>query len=63
MNSITKLFTKPQASQLAQQELEDAKIDLLAAERMRDYYIKLAEFYRLRIDTLTTQTNQAKETI
>lgn len=46
-------FRKPSAEMLAQRELDDCKRDLLDAQRMRDYYMKIAEFQEVRINRLT----------
>ena len=46
-------FRKPSAEMVAQIELDDCKRGLLEAQRMRDYYMKIAEFHEVRINRLT----------
>lgn len=47
------LYRHPSAEVLAQREMEECRRDLLHAERMRDYYAKMAEFNKVRITQLT----------
>lgn len=50
---IMTLYRPPSAEVLAQREMEECRRDLLSAERMRDYYAKMAEFNKVRIIQLT----------
>lgn len=53
MKYLIDAFRKPSAEVLAARELDDCKRDLLEAQRMRDYYMKIAEFQEVRINRLT----------
>jgi hypothetical protein len=55
LSTIINMMRKPTANVLAARELDDARRDLLQAQRHRDYYQKLAEFHALRIDRLRNQ--------
>lgn len=50
---IIGMYRQPSAEVLAQREMEECKRDLLSAERMRDYYAKMAEFNKVRLSQLT----------
>jgi len=54
-------WRKPSAEELAQRELDDARRGLLEAQRHRDYYAKTAEFYQVRINSLTKQLREAND--
>lgn len=53
MNRLIDLWRTPSADELAQREMEECRRDLLNAERMRDYYAKMAEFNKVRITQLS----------
>lgn len=54
-------FHPPSAEELAQRELDDDKRSLLEAQRQRDYFTKMVEFYDMRVRTLTSQLKKAAE--
>ena len=58
---ILELFRKPSAEVMAQRELEDAKRMLLEAQRSKDYYTKMVEFYDTRIRSLNMSIKKANE--
>lgn len=52
ITTFTQPFRKPDADELAQRELEDSRRELMVAQRMRDYYIKMVEFHEMRVASL-----------
>lgn len=46
-------FATVDADTTARNELDAARVGLLEAQRQRDYYAKMAEFYEVRITALT----------
>lgn len=57
---IMETLRPPSAEVLAQRELESSRRGLLEAQRNRDFYSKMAEFYAVRIDRLTTQLKECE---
>lgn len=47
------LFRKQSAETIARSELDEAQRGLIEAQRMRDYYTKIAEFHEVRIRSLS----------
>lgn len=62
IRSLTSLFRKPSAEELAQRELDEAKRCLLESQRARDYHAKICEFYVTRINSLTKQLRDCNDT-
>ncbi len=54
------LFRKPSAEVLAQQELEDARRELLQCQRMRDYYDSMTNFNNTRINRVQQMLSKEK---
>ena len=54
MNTIKKLFQKPSARVLAQQELEEAKRQLLRSYAAAEYHQKMSAYYDQAVRRLTT---------
>lgn len=62
MNYTLKDYIRPpSAEELAQRELDSDKRQLLEAQRNRDYFTKMVEFYDMRVRTLTSQLKKAAE--
>ena len=51
--AIKRLFAKPSAQVIAQEELEDAKRELLAAQNATEFYLAQAQYNEARIARLT----------
>lgn len=55
VSEVFEVFRKPSADVLAQRELDDNKRMLLEAQRSKDYYSKMVDFYETRIRNLNYQ--------
>lgn len=55
ISALKDLFSTPDATELARRELAHDRRQLLEAERYAEYYARLREFYRGRINTLERQ--------
>lgn len=52
INTIKQLFTKPSAEVIAQQELDDARRELLQAQSTRELYESYVTYHQQRITRL-----------
>lgn len=62
MNKLTSLFRKPTADEMAQQELAQARRDLLAAQSGSDYARRMVEYHGDRVKRLSQFLSTAAAT-
>lgn len=62
MNTIKKLFAKPSAASLAQQEYEDAQRHLLQHQASHEYHANMVKYYEQSIKRLSNYIQKETET-
>jgi uncharacterized protein (DUF3084 family) len=56
-------FRKPQAHEIAESDLADAKRQLLEAQSKAQYFTKMAEYYQGRIESLTAYAEEQQQSL
>lgn len=60
LHALKKVFRKPSATTLAQQELEDAKRELLVAQTQADHARRTVDYQQDRVTRLTSYLRNAQ---
>ena len=63
IESIVQVFKRPDADELAQQELEESRRSLLECQRMKDYYDNMVKFHTARIAALKKNSKQIEDAL
>lgn len=61
MKMIKKLFAKPSATSIAQQEYEEAQRQLLRHQAQNEYHANMVKFYEQNIKRLSTYIQKETE--